>query len=253
MTRPKGWKPITDSDRTEILRRYAEGETVDALGREFHRAVKPIVRAAGIVRRRGYSTGRVWTPEWRAAHERGTHTDEFRECSRRNLLARLPRMAGPALNSPIERRLHDVLRARGIGFESSSRLLDYLVDIRIYQQPVVIEADGEQHRLPKRRALDERRDADLADLGYRVFRFTGSAINRDANECIQHVVEVCGLTADREPVYNIKTSFRGPDHPLWVGPDVHHICLRCGKDFTTRPWLRGRYCSQECYRTRSRS
>jgi very-short-patch-repair endonuclease len=260
MTRAKGWKAVQDDERSEIIRRYVAGETIAALSHEFHRAVKLIIRAAGVARPRGYGKARtsrktgLWTPEWREAQKRGCNTPAFKEAHRRSLLQRLPTMAGPALNSPIELRMHDALRARGIGFDTHSLMLGrYLVDIEIRQAPIVIEADGAQHRLSGQHAKDVIRDAALSAAGYRVFRFTGSEINRDSAVCVEHVINACGLKPDKEPIYNIRTRMAGPTHPNWAGPDVSHTCVGCGKQFTTRPNRRGRYCGLPCYFARSRS
>ncbi len=254
MTRPKGWQPLTVDERAEIIRRYVDGETVEVLGREFHRAVKPILREARVTRPRGNRPGTTWSQERRAAHLRSTQTESFRESHRQSLLHRLPTMAGPAVNSPIELRLHDALRARGIGFSTHSLLLGrYLVDIEVNQAPIIIEADGAQHQLSLRHRKDIARDAALAAAGYRVHRFTGSEINRDASACIERVVDAHGLVADKEPQYTIRTRFAGPTHPRWAGPDVEHVCIGCGKTFTTRPNRRGRYCGLPCYFARSRS
>ncbi len=215
---------------------------------------KPILREERVVRPRGNRPGTEWSEERRAAHLRSTRTESFRESHRQALLRRLPTMRGPAVNSPIERRLHDALRARGIGFSTHSLLLArYLVDIEIVQVPVIIEADGAQHQLSAQRRRDEIRDAALTAAGYRVHRFTGSEINRDAGACIEQVVNAHGLTADEDPRYLIRTRFAGPTHPRWAGPDVSHVCLRCGATFSTRPNRRGRYCGLPCYFARSRS
>lgn len=253
MVKPKGWRPLTEAEKQEIVTRYSAGETLEGLMAEYRRS-KPIVRAviaeAGVaIRPRGYPKGTAWTTEHREAHRAATGTPEFAEKSRRGLLKRLPTMRGPAVNTAIERRMHDALMKAGIGFTTQSLLLGrYLVDIEVRQARVVIEADGSQHMLREQKAKDAARDAALAEAGYRVFRFTGSEINRDAAECVKRVADECGLAPDENPVYKVRTRFAGPEHPRWVGTR-DFTCDSCGKTFQAKPSQRKgkrKYCSRAC-------
>ena len=203
---------------------------------------------------KGLANGRqAGNSEWRAAHKASTSTPEFAEKSRQALLERLPTMRGPAVNTPIERRLHDALKAAGIGFRTQSLLLGrYLVDIELQQRHVVIEADGAQHTLPQKRKADAERDADLKAAGWRVFRFTGSEINADAARCVRQVIKACRLRPDADPVFEIVTRFAGPAHPNWKGGAVAFTCENpaCGKVFYRQPTHRqGKraFCSHPCY------
>jgi very-short-patch-repair endonuclease len=228
--------------------------TLEGLMAEYRRGkptIKNVIRDAGVaIRSRGYGKNREWTPEWRAAHKAATATPEFAQKSRHALLKRLPRMRGPATNTAIEQRMHDALKAAGIGFTAQSLLLGHLVDIELHQAPIVIEADGQQHTLRDQKAKDAARDAQLTDAGYRVFRFTGSEINTDAIACVQCVIDACGLAPDQEPVFNIRTWFSGELHPLWKGGKREYVCESCGATFLAQPKHRtGKhvYCSRRCY------
>ena len=150
-------------------------------------------------------------------------------------------------STPIECRLHDALRAAGIGFSTQKRLADrYIVDIVLHQAPVIIEADGELHRWkPEAQERDAVRDVVHELAGYQVFRFTGSEINTDAVACVQKVIDACGLTADENPVYDIRTKFSGADHPRYVG-EYELTCEYCGEGFLNRRSKR-KYCSHEHY------
>lgn len=150
-------------------------------------------------------------------------------------------------NTPIERRLHDALRAAGIGFTTQRRVAGrYVADILIHQSAVVIEADGARHRSGAQAAdRDKVRDAAHEAAGYRVFRFSGSEINTDAVACVRRVIDACGLVADEEPVFDIRTTFSGPDHPRYVG--LYELtCGYCGEVFTSKRQRR-KYCSHEHY------
>lgn len=150
-------------------------------------------------------------------------------------------------NTPIECRLHDALKAAGIGFTTQKRLVGrYVVDISVHQASVVIEADGARHRAgTQAQQRDAIRDTAHEAAGYRVFRFSGSEINTDAVKCIQEVVDACGLVPDKEPVYDIRTKFSGTDHPRYVGM-YELTCGYCGEKFFDRRAKR-KYCSHEHY------
>lgn len=256
MSKPKGWRPLTDDEKQEIVRRYTAGELLTDLVEEFRRgkpALRTVLTDAGVtLRPRGYPKGTVWHDQWRAAHYAATQTPEFAEKSRQNLLERLPTMTrSPAINSAIEQRMHDALAKAGIGFTTQSLLLErYRVDIEVRQAPIVIEADGFQHKADDALAAkDAERDAALTAAGYRVFRFTGSEINRDASVCVQHVIDACGLAPEEDPVYEIRTRFAGELHPLWKGGKREYTCEVCGTVFMAQPKHRpgpNYYCTVQC-------
>jgi very-short-patch-repair endonuclease len=241
MVKSKGWQPLSLGEQQEIINRYAAGETLTVLTEEYHRgkpALRKVLTDAGIaLRPRGYPKGTVWHAEWRAAHKRGTSTPEFAQKAREATLKRLSQAReSPALGTAIERRMHDALIGAGIGFSTQSLLLGrYLVDIEIHQASVVIEADGATHTLPHQKAKDAERDAALTAAGYRVLRFTGSEINTGAAACVQRVIDTCGLVPDEEPVYEIRTSFKGPLHPRWKGGKREFTCEVCGTVFLAQP------------------
>jgi very-short-patch-repair endonuclease len=147
------------------------------------------------------------------------------------------------VNTPIERRLQDALMSMGISFRTQSRIVErYVVDIQILQAPIIIEADGIRHRLGNG-LRDAKRDAAHQAAGYKVYRFSGNEINSDALACIQRVVQECDLVSDTEPIYDIRTTFSGRDHPRWREPLVI-ICSQCRKDFTSKK--QRKYCSPAC-------
>lgn len=246
---------LADDEKQEAIRRYAGGEGLAALAQEYHLSkptLKRILTDAGIpTRGTGYPKGTVWSAEHREAHRRATSTPEFSAKARTATLARLSRVReSPTVNTAIERRMQDALKAAGIGFSTQSVLLGtYLVDIEIHQAPIVIEADGQIHTLPLQKAKDAERDTALVAAGYQVFRFTGSEINTDAAVCVQRVVDACGLAPDKEPVFNIRTAFAGSSHPNWKGGKQEFTCEACGAIFLAQPKHRtGRhaYCTSRC-------
>lgn len=260
MARFSGQKPLAPAEKQKITQRYIDGEGIEALCRIYRRGkstIKQVLADSNVtLRPRGNPTGTVWSSERRAAHLSATRTDEFRQAARERLLQRLPSMRGPAVNSPIERRLHDALRRYGIGFSTQPLLLNrYLVDMLLHQAPIIIEADGAQHTLRDQRQKDAIRDADLIAAGYRIFRFTGSEINRDVGECIRHVIDSCGLTPEENPNYEIRTKLTGSAHPRWKGGKAKFTCERCGNTFLAQPKHRAckrTFCSRACYHAAQR-
>jgi very-short-patch-repair endonuclease len=174
---------------------------------------------------------------------------EWRAKNRENLLNRLPTMRGPSANSPLEKLVQAALMKTGISFSTQRVLLGrYCVDVLIQQAPVIIEADGAFHQLRKEK--DAKRDADLIEAGYKVFRFTGTRINRDAMGCVAEVVEAAGLTRDANPVADIRTGMMGLENPNWNGGKRTVTCARCGAEskrnaFQTQ-WERT-FCNSQCY------
>lgn len=232
---------------------YASGMTYDQLtaryGCSVH-AIQNAMKRLGVTPRpTGLPEGYEWTDERRAAHREAVDRPEWRAKNRENMLKRLPTMRGPSANSPLEKLLQAALLKTGISFSTQRVLLArYCVDILIDQAPVIIEADGAFHYL--RKENDAKRDAVLAEAGYRVFRFTGTQINRDAMGCVAEVIAAAGLVSDSIPVADIRTGMMGPENPNWNGGLRTVTCTHCGAEmkrnaFQTR-WKRT-FCDQKCY------
>lgn len=195
---------------------YDSGMTYEQLAEHYGCSIHAIQNAAkrlGVeARKQGLPEGYEWTEQRRAAHRTAIDRPEWKAKNRENLLKRLPTMRGPSANSPLEKLLHAALLKTGISFSTQRVLLGrYCVDILIDQAPVIIEADGTLHNLRKQQ--DAERDVALSEAGYRVFRFTGKPINRDAMACIAEVVTETGLVPDVEPVADIRTGMMGPENP----------------------------------------
>ena len=240
-------------DWSELPDLYAGGMTYDQLAEHYGCSIHAIQNAVKRLdvkpRPTGLPEGYEWTDERRAAHREAVDRPEWRAKMRENLLKRLPEMRGPSANSPLEKLLQAALLKSGISFSTQRVLLGrYCVDILIDQAPVIIEADGAFHNLHKKQ--DAERDAALTDAGYRVFRFTGTPINRDAMGCIAEVVAAAGLTPDANPVADIRTGMMGPENPNWTGGPQAVTCAHCGaetKRNAFRTTVKRAFCNQKCY------
>ena len=72
-------------------------------------------------------------------------------------------------------------------------ILNYIVDFYIDSKKIVIELDGRQHLTPENRAADEKRDADLAELGIRVLRYPNRLIHTDFYQVCLDIGRHCGF------------------------------------------------------------
>ena len=158
---------------------------------------------------------------------------------------------GNPVNSPLERLLQGALLKAGIGFETQRRLLKhYVVDVLLFQVPVIVEADGAVHKLAHVAAKDIRRDADLTAAGYRVFRFDGGRLNRDPDSCVAEIISAMGLVPDQPPVVEIRNGMIGPNSPSWTGGRQPFPCLQCGTEYLTYPAYResgrSKFCGRAC-------
>jgi very-short-patch-repair endonuclease len=234
---------------------YDSGMTFDQLAQHYGcsvHAIQDAVKRLGVKPRpTGQPKGAVWTDERRANLRAATvDNPEWRAKMRENLLKRLPTMRGPSANSPLEKFLQAALMKAGIGFSTQRVLLGrYCVDILLHQAPVILEADGAFHHL--REKQDAERDAALTAAGYRVFRFNGTEINRDAEECVAKVAAACSLTPDTDPVYDIRTGMMGSDNPNWNGGPQTVPCDYCGKpvikDAFNARVMKRKFCDSKCY------
>ena len=249
--RPEGRSLTTDW--SELAALYESGMTYERLAAHYGcsvHAIQNAMKRLGVTPRpTGLPEGYEWTDERRAAHRAAVDRPEWRAKNRENLLKRLPTMRGPSANSPLEKLLQAALMKAGLSFSTQRVLLGrYCVDILLQQAPVILEADGAHHYL--RKAEDAERDANLTEAGYRVFRFTGTRINRGADLCVAEVIQACGLVPDTDPVADIRTGMMGSENPHWGGGLVTVICEQCGAETTrnaARLAQKKRFCNSRCY------
>lgn len=155
----------------------------------------------------------------------------------------------PGGSSPLEKLLQAALMKEGIGFTAGAFVGGrYFADALLNQAPIILEADGNWHKVHKER--DAKRDAALTTAGYRVFRFTGEQLNRGADECVRHVMEECHLKPDADPQYVIRVSNMGAENPNWTGGPQMVACTQCGTETTRnnfRTSVKKPFCNSQCY------
>lgn len=250
---PKPEGRSLEIDWSDLPGLYESGMSFEQLAQHYQcsiHAIQNAMKRLGVeARGHGQPKGYVWTDERRAAHRAAIDRPEWRAKNRENLLKRLPMMRGPSANSPLEKLLQAALLKTGISFSTQRVLLArYCVDILITQKPIVIEADGATHHLRKKQ--DAERDAALAEAGYRVFRFTGTQINRDAMACVAEVLAAASLAPDSEPVADIRTGMMGAENPNWTGGPQVVACAQCGAETARnkfRTKVKRTFCNSKCY------
>jgi len=101
-------------------------------------------------------------------------------------------------------------RFLGLKFKRQVPLGAYIVDFVCEQHRLVIEVDGSQHM---HSVADQRRDADLQQMGYRVLRFW----NHDVLMQTESVLEAIRLVIEKN------TPSPAPSgHPLPEGEGIRH-------------------------------
>jgi very-short-patch-repair endonuclease len=97
-----------------------------------------------------------------------------------------------------ERRLWRELRRfkndYGIHVRRQAPIGPYIVDFVIQSHRLVIELDGEHHATAVGMARDARRDAKLAELGYRVHRINTGELDENLDGCIETLLRELGVT-----------------------------------------------------------
>jgi very-short-patch-repair endonuclease len=92
--------------------------------------------------------------------------------------------------TPAEKTLWAVLRNRqieGCKFVRQYPIAPYIVDFCCREKKLVVEVDGAVHI--RQQADDRARDQDLAELGYRVIRFTNDDVLKNINAVVKIIKE----------------------------------------------------------------
>jgi len=93
--------------------------------------------------------------------------------------------------SYIEKAFAAGLAAAGIRAQAQYGIGPYVVDFAIQELQIVIECDGDYwHSQPECIKRDRRKDTYLAARGWRVLRFSETAINTDMEQCLMRVKSV---------------------------------------------------------------
>ncbi len=96
----------------------------------------------------------------------------------------------PKFNTTIELMLQESLNTHGIEYTTQVSILD-ITAVDIFINPnICLFADGNYwHSLPGKQEKDETLNKILIENGYKVFRFWGSEIRKNADQCIEKVIK----------------------------------------------------------------
>lgn len=192
-------------DPAELRRLYDAGETVPRLAVQFKSSVGTIyamLHKAGTEMRTSGPRNFKWGPEQYAKREAAVDRGAYKG-SQRERFRRMGSQA-PKMNSPQEILFHQALIRARLSFETQSRIVRFYPDIKLHQQPVLIEIDSWGHQMPKPAEFDKKRDAELAKVGYAVVRFTNEQVDTDVDGCVQQVVAQFDLQPEENPVAVIR-------------------------------------------------
>ena len=194
-------------DPAELRKLYEDGINVPELAERFNSSQSTIylrLWMAGTEMRSGGAHGFKWGAEQyekrREATERGAFQGAQRERFRRLGLQ------SPKMNSPQEQLFQQALIRAALSFETQSRELDrYYPDIKLHQQPIIVEIDSWGHQMPAAAEFDRQRDAALGEAGYTVVRFTNEQVEDDVDGCVEQLVKRFGLYPEEDPVAIIRS------------------------------------------------
>lgn len=148
---------------------------------------------------------------------------EGRQAARERLLRRTTE--GRPLTRPttLETLCAKALASVGLRFEFQYRVGDFLVDFKLRDYPIVIEADGWQHRLKEHQMRDAERDAILRSQGLTVFRFTGVQLHRSAQACVAFAMDYIRMQHGQCAIapYTLTPDWgalTGEKNPAWGKP-----------------------------------
>ena len=202
-------------DAAEIRKLYEGGMNAAQLAERFHSSQSTIYMmlwSAGTEMRSSGPRDYTWGPEQYEKRALATMRGAF-QGAQRERFRRLGRET-PKMNSPWEQLFQQALIRAWLSFETQCRIIRFYPDIKLHQQPVLVEIDGWAHGLADNLAADKRRDAELTEVGFTVIRFTNEQVETDADGCVKQLIDRFGLQPEENPVALIRERRRDQQMPL---------------------------------------
>ncbi len=78
----------------------------------------------------------------------------------------------------------------GVKFRRQHPIYQYIADFYCHQIKLVIEVDGDYHRLRDQIEYDKFRSDDLSELGIEIIRFSNDLIETDINTAIEIIQKI---------------------------------------------------------------
>jgi very-short-patch-repair endonuclease len=76
---------------------------------------------------------------------------------------------------------------KGVQFYRQKIVGDYIVDFYCPSARIIVEVDGGQHFEPAAKLEDQRRDASLSRLGFRVLRFPSWEVMKEVDSIVDQI------------------------------------------------------------------
>lgn len=86
-----------------------------------------------------------------------------------------------------------VFNDAGLIYEKEFLADRYFIDFAFLEKKIAVEIDGGQHLLPERKAKDDRKDAKLTELGWKIYRVPWTTA-KDAAKKITEVLQFLGVS-----------------------------------------------------------
>ena len=92
---------------------------------------------------------------------------------------------------------YDFLKRFPFNVRRQHNIENYIVDFYIAEKKIVIEVDGRQHLLPENKYADKQRDADLANWGIVVLRYSNDSIRNHFHTVAADILKNLDLDFDQ--------------------------------------------------------
>ena len=92
---------------------------------------------------------------------------------------------------------YDFLKRLPFNVRRQHNIENYIVDFYIAKKKIVIEVDGRQHLLPENKYADKQRDADLANWGIVVLRYSNDSIRNHFHTVAADILKNLDLDFDQ--------------------------------------------------------
>jgi 5-methyltetrahydrofolate--homocysteine methyltransferase len=86
--------------------------------------------------------------------------------------------------------LMSAFQKRGYRMDSNVKLHGYYPDLRICGTNILIEVDGNIHKLPEVKARDKERAKNLRSHGYKILRCTNAQVAKDPYKIVDKAIEM---------------------------------------------------------------
>ncbi|WP_405371183.1 endonuclease domain-containing protein [Nonlabens sp. Asnod2-A12] len=81
----------------------------------------------------------------------------------------------------------------GLKFRRQHSIKNFIIDFYCAKFKLIIELDGDYHDEPNQFQKDEKRDADLTNLGFTILRYENKYVFEELDHVLSDIKKHCGL------------------------------------------------------------